>query len=80
MKHSNASQPTCTSTSGDVRHVYMYITCPDIGTLLSVFNIAIFCVCFVCVCVCVLCVCVCVCMFVQMCMRRLLRCVKTGYT
>ena len=57
MKLSNASQPTCTSTSGDVHHVYMYITCPDTGTLLSHLNIAI--------------ICVCVIVFVQMCMRRL---------
>ena len=51
---SNASQPTCTSTAGEVHHVYMYITCPDSGTLLSHLNIAIiFSVCVVCVCECV---------------------------
>ena len=66
VKLSNASQPTCTSTSGEVHHVYMYITCPDTVTLLCLLNIAIiFRVCifvFVCVCVvCVCCVCVCVC-------------------
>ena len=51
MKLSNASQPTCTSTSGEVHHVYMYITCPDTGTLLGLLNIAIIllCVCVVCV-------------------------------
>ena len=61
VKLSNASQPKCTSTSGEVHHVYMYITWPDTGTLLGHFNIAIIfsvyvSVCFVCVCVCV-CVC-----------------------
>ena len=60
MKLSNASQPTCTSTSGEVHRVYVYITCPDTGTPLSCLNIVIICVC-VCVCVCV---CMCVCMFV----------------
>ena len=76
MKLSNASQPTCTSSSGEVHHVYMYVTCPDTGTLLSCLNIAIIWVCVhVCVCACV-CVYVCLCMllnvivFVQMCMRR----------
>ena len=65
MKLSNASQPTCTLTSGYVQRVYMYITCPDTGTLLGVLNITImFGVC-VCVCVCVLVE------FVQMCMRHL---------
>ena len=50
MTHSNASQPTCTSTSGQVHHVYMYITCPDTGALLGLLNIAI--IFNVCVCVC----------------------------
>ena len=60
MKLSNVCQPTCSSSSGDVLHVYMYITFPDAGTLLSHLNIAI-----MCVCVCVyVCVCVCVCMYV----------------
>ena len=74
MKLSNASQPTCTSTSGEVHHVYMYITCPDTGTLLDLLNIVLILV-FVFVCVCCVCVCVCVCVcmcllieFVQMCM------------
>ena len=55
MKLSNASQPTCTlkKTSGDVQHVYIYIICPDTGTLLGLLNIPImFGVC-VCVCLCV---------------------------
>ena len=60
MKLSNA---TCTLTSGDVHHVYMYITCPDIGPLLSPLNIAMICACMCCVCVCV---CVLI-VFVQMC-------------
>ena len=68
---SNASQPTCTcsSTSGEVHHVYIYITCPDIGTQLGLLNIAI--VFSVCMFMCCVCVCVCVCVlveFVQMCM------------
>ena len=60
--------------------VYMYITYPDAGTLLSCLNIVINCVCvcmcvFMCVCTCMyVCVCVCVLLsvivFVQMCMRR----------
>ena len=62
MKLSNASQPTCTSTSGEVHHVYMYITCPDTRTLLCLLNIAIIVFC-VCICVC----CACVIVFVQMC-------------
>ena len=57
MKLSNASQPTCTSTSGEMHHVYMYIICPDTGTLLSLLNIAI----NLSVCVCMCCVFVCVC-------------------
>ena len=61
MKLSNAGQPTCTLTSGEVHHVYMYLTCPDAGTLLSCLNIVIICVC---VCVCVL---LSVIVFVQMC-------------
>ena len=73
-----ASQPTCTSTSGEVHHVYFYLTYPDAGTLLSPLNIAMICVrlcicvCCVCVCGCV-CVCLCVCVlveFVQMCIRH----------
>ena len=70
---SNASQPTCTSTAEDVHHLYMYITCPDTGTLLDLLNIAInfnvcVCVCVLCVCVCMcVCVCVCVCMCVCVC-------------
>ena len=65
MKLSNASQPTCTSTTGDVHLVYMYMTRPDTGTLLGVLNIAI-----------ILGVCVYVCGWVlveivQMCMRHL---------
>ena len=71
MKLSNASQPTCTSTSGDVHLVYMYMTCPDIGTLLGLLNIAMICVCMcvlcVCVHVCVLCVCACVCVSLCLC-------------
>ena len=52
VKLSNASQPTCTSTFGEVHHVYMYITLPDTGTLLGLLNIVIiFSVCVVCVCV-----------------------------
>ena len=71
MNLSNASQPTCTLTSGEVHHLYMYITCPDTGTLLGLLNIAI--LFSVCVSMCVLCVCVCVCVcllteFVQICM------------
>ena len=62
MKLSNANQPTCTSTSGDVHHVYMYITCPDTGTLLGLLKIAKMIGVCVCVCVCVLVE------FVQMCM------------
>ena len=50
VKLSNANQPTCTSTSGEVHHVYTYITCPDIGTLLGLLNIF-----NACVCVCVWC-------------------------
>ena len=70
MKLSNASQPTCTSTSGEVHRVYVYITCPDTGTPLSCLNIVIICVC-VCVCVCVcLCVLLSAFVFVQMFMRR----------
>ena len=74
MKLSDASQPPCTSTSGEVHHVYMYITCPDAGTSLGLLNIAIvfsvcICVCivfvFVCVCVSWVCVCVCVCVCVS---------------
>ena len=66
MKLSNASH---TSTSGEVHHVYMYITCPDAGTLLSCLNIAIICVCVhVCVRVCVcVCVCVCYCLLLDLC-------------
>ena len=44
MKLSNASQPTCTSTVGDVHYVYIFVTCRDVGTLLSPLNIAIVCV------------------------------------
>ena len=47
----------CNCLSGQVHHVYMYITCPDTGTLLGLLSIAIIfsvCVC----CVCMLCVCV----------------------
>ena len=62
MKLSNANQPTCTSTSGDVQRVYMYITCPDTETLLGLLNIAKMIGVCVCVCVCVLVE------FVQMCM------------
>ena len=68
VKLSNASQPTVHVLQP--LGVYMNITCPDAGTLLSPLNIAIFCVR---TCVCVICVCV-VCVlveFVQMCMRRL---------
>ena len=61
MKLSNASQPTCTSTAGEVHLVYMYITCPDTGTLLGLLNIAI----IFSVCVCVVFVCVCVCVLVE---------------
>ena len=49
-----------------MHHVYMYITCPDTGTLLGLLNIAIgfsecVSVCVVCVCVCLLGLCKCVC-------------------
>ena len=57
MKLSNANQPTCTYTSGDMQRVYMYVTCPDTGKLLGLFNIPI--IFSVCVYVCVVCVCVC---------------------
>ena len=63
MKLSNANQPTCTSTSGDVQRVYIYIICPDTGTLLGLLNIAK--MIGVCVCVCDVCVCVCVCVCVS---------------
>ena len=60
VKLSNACQLTSTntytSTSGEVHHVYMYITCPDTGTLLALLNIAI--IYSVCVSVCLVCVCV----------------------
>ena len=59
MTHSNASQPTCISTSRDVHHVYMYKNCPDAGTLLSPLNIAV-CV-YVCVCDCIIVFCNSVC-------------------
>ena len=58
--------------------VYIYLTYPNAGTLLSHLNIAMICVCmYVCVvCVCCVSVCVCACVsvivFVQMCMRRLI--------
>ena len=39
MKLSNASQSTCTSTVGDVHHVYINVTCRDVETLLSPLNI-----------------------------------------
>ena len=64
MKLSNAGQPTCTLTSGEVHHVYMYLTCPDAGTLLSCLNIVI-----ICVCVCV-CVCYCLLLYLCKCVRR----------
>ena len=62
VKLSNSSQPTCTSTSGEEHHMYMYITCPDAGTPLRCLNIVINCIC-----VCVL-LSVIVHVFVQMCM------------
>ena len=73
MKLSNASQPTVHVLQP--LGVYMNITCPDAGTLLSPLNIAMICV-HTCVYVCVVCVCVCVCVcvlveFMQMCMRYL---------
>ena len=58
MKLSIASQLTCISTSGEVHHVYMYITYPDAGTLLGLLNIAIIFSLCVCTCMCVCCVCV----------------------
>ena len=63
MKLSNASQPTCTSPSGEVHHVYMYITCPDIGTLLGLLCIAIILVC--------VCMCVCMCLLVEFLQMRM---------
>ena len=57
MKLSNASQPTCTSTSGEVHDVFMYVICPDAGKLSSPLNNAII---FVCVYVCICCVFMCV--------------------
>ena len=65
VKLSNASKPTVHVLQP--LGVYIYLTCPVTGTLLSPLNIAIICVCM-CVCVCCVCVCVYVCvLFVCVC-------------
>ena len=62
VKHSNASQPTVLHVLHPLG-VYICLTCPDVGTLLSPLNIAMICE-RMHVCMCVLCVCVCVCVCV----------------